>query len=299
MVVVLVLGILLAIGIPTFVGARDRGHDRAAQTSLRNGTLAAATLFTDNSDYSDADVAGLDEIEPGLAYVGSPTESTDANQLSVDSNPAGTVWGAAALSQSGTCFYTRSDAAGATTFGASETLPCTGAQALNAAGPDWNDTEGGIEGGFVSDLSIGGYWNTHGSGSLVGGEWDVVGGSVDANITQSNSFNYTVDGQFMDLNGNSAGHIRREVNVIPNTPYTLTMDLGENVYGGPAVKQMEIVWNGTVIDTIDVDVPQHQLESYTVAIPPSATGDGVLEFRSLLGGAYGPTMGNVGLEPTG
>ena len=35
-VVVLIIGILIAIALPTFLGARTRTQDRAAQTDLRN-----------------------------------------------------------------------------------------------------------------------------------------------------------------------------------------------------------------------------------------------------------------------
>ncbi len=37
MVVVLIIGILIAIALPTFLGARNRANDKAAQSSLRNG----------------------------------------------------------------------------------------------------------------------------------------------------------------------------------------------------------------------------------------------------------------------
>ena len=43
MVVVLIIGILIAIALPTFLGARTRAQDRAAQADLRNGYLAAST----------------------------------------------------------------------------------------------------------------------------------------------------------------------------------------------------------------------------------------------------------------
>lgn len=298
MVVVLIIGILLSVGIPTYTGARSRGQDRAAQSSLRAGATAAAVVFTDDLDFASANVSGMAMAEPALSYVASPASSTGPNELSITSNPVGTVWAASSLSDSGTCFSIRTDAAGATTFGATDNAPCTGAEALNAAGPSWEDTEGGLaSGGFTSDLDIGGYWNTHGNGSVIGGEWEVVAGTVDANITHSNGFNYPVSGQFFDLNGGSAGHVLRAVNVIPNTPYTLTVDVGENVYGGPAVKQMEVIWNGAVVATVDVDVPQHVVESRSFTIPPTASGNGVLEFRSLLGSAHGPTIGNAVLTP--
>ena len=45
MVVVLIIGILIAIALPTFLGARTRAQDRAAQADLRNGYLAASTYY--------------------------------------------------------------------------------------------------------------------------------------------------------------------------------------------------------------------------------------------------------------
>ncbi len=56
MVVVLIIGILIAIALPTFLGARQRAQNRAAQSSLRNALVAAKTSYTDTSDYSGATV---------------------------------------------------------------------------------------------------------------------------------------------------------------------------------------------------------------------------------------------------
>jgi type IV pilus assembly protein PilA len=49
MVVVLIIAILLAIAIPTFLGAQDRARDRGAQSELRNALTAAKTIATDNA----------------------------------------------------------------------------------------------------------------------------------------------------------------------------------------------------------------------------------------------------------
>ncbi len=59
MVVVLIIGILIAIALPTFLGARTRAQNRAAQSDLRNTLVAAKTLYTDNSSYVGANAAGL------------------------------------------------------------------------------------------------------------------------------------------------------------------------------------------------------------------------------------------------
>ena len=52
MVVVLIIAILLAIAIPTFLGAQNKAKDRSAQSSLRNGLTAAKTIYADSSDYT-------------------------------------------------------------------------------------------------------------------------------------------------------------------------------------------------------------------------------------------------------
>ena len=51
MVVVLIIGILIAIALPTFLGARTRAQNRAAQSDLRNALVAAKTIYTDDSSY--------------------------------------------------------------------------------------------------------------------------------------------------------------------------------------------------------------------------------------------------------
>src|SRR5213596_2893298 len=66
MVVVLIIGILIAIALPTFLGARTRAQNRAAQSSLRNALVAAKTAYTDNDNYSTATAANLLTIEPSL-----------------------------------------------------------------------------------------------------------------------------------------------------------------------------------------------------------------------------------------
>src|SRR5213593_4481011 len=106
MVVVLIIAILLAIAIPTFLGARNRAQDRAAQSSLRNALTSAKTIFTDNQDFTAADVTAMTTAEPSLSFVATGTVSTTFKMVSVD--PVGTQeWAGAALSASNTCFFIR------------------------------------------------------------------------------------------------------------------------------------------------------------------------------------------------
>ena len=83
MVVVLIIGILIAIALPTFLGARERAQNRAAQSSLRNALVAAKTSYTDTSDYAGAT---RDRPERHRAVADLPragTASTGPNEVSV------------------------------------------------------------------------------------------------------------------------------------------------------------------------------------------------------------------------
>jgi type IV pilus assembly protein PilA len=69
MVVVLIIAILIAIAIPTFLGLRRRAQDRAAQSNLRNGLTAAKAFYTDAETYTGFDAAAGATIEPSLTWV--------------------------------------------------------------------------------------------------------------------------------------------------------------------------------------------------------------------------------------
>jgi type IV pilus assembly protein PilA len=108
MVVVLIIGILLAIAIPTFLGARDRANDRSAQSNLRNALTAEKTIYTDNETYSsDVSATGkLESTEPSLKWVTTaPTTTDPANQVSVLSTDGATTLVLGAYSKANHCFY--------------------------------------------------------------------------------------------------------------------------------------------------------------------------------------------------
>jgi type IV pilus assembly protein PilA len=72
MVVVLIIGILIAIALPTFLGARARAQKKAAESNLRNGIAAAKTYFTDADVYTGFDAAAAKDIEQSLDWVDGP-----------------------------------------------------------------------------------------------------------------------------------------------------------------------------------------------------------------------------------
>jgi type IV pilus assembly protein PilA len=106
MVVVLIIGILVAIALPTFLGARNRANDKAAQSSVRNALAAAKTIFTDTDDYSTVTGASLLATEPSLTYPATSAGPTEISFL-VGDTAGGVTNGAislAAWSKAGNCF---------------------------------------------------------------------------------------------------------------------------------------------------------------------------------------------------
>ena len=105
MVVILIIGILIAIALPTFLGARNRAQDKVAESSLRNALSDAKVIYTDNNNYSGATDAGMTAAEPALDFT---DDGVSAGPKDVSVLPTGTgnvAWKAAALSDSKTCFY--------------------------------------------------------------------------------------------------------------------------------------------------------------------------------------------------
>lgn len=145
MVVVLIIGILVAIALPTFLGARTRAQNRAAQSSLRNALVAAKTMYTDVSNYSTATDAatGLTTVEPSLTYVAAGTDSLSNTTVSVsvtDDSAVGDaqVWSGAALSESGTCYWISDNATGpGTRYGTGTPATCSGTDAVGSALTKW------------------------------------------------------------------------------------------------------------------------------------------------------------------
>jgi type IV pilus assembly protein PilA len=135
MVVVLIIGILIAIALPTFLGARTRAQHKAAESDLRNAMAAAKTLFTDTDDYSKAagatGPAALMAVEPSLKF--QVIASTVAlPSVSVGVNVATTAIGLARMSGDAVCFSIADSSLTGTTYG-SASGTCTGVDALATA----------------------------------------------------------------------------------------------------------------------------------------------------------------------
>ena len=114
MVVVLIIAILLAIAIPSFLGARGKAQDRAAQSNARNALTAEKTYYVDNQAYGSDVALTAANIEPSLTYVNAAIPAKGSKEVFVavsQTTVAGDTVILGAQSASGKCYYLK-DVAG-------------------------------------------------------------------------------------------------------------------------------------------------------------------------------------------
>jgi type IV pilus assembly protein PilA len=98
--VVLIIGLLIAISVPSFLGAKQRANDRSAQVSLRHTLTNAKSLYSDDDSFANATPTSLHAIESALTFA--TGVSTGPKVVSVDASA--TRFTAAAKSRSGLCY---------------------------------------------------------------------------------------------------------------------------------------------------------------------------------------------------
>lgn len=91
MVVLLVMGILLAIAIPTFLGVTKGANDRSSQSNLTNVMTAAKTIFAQGGTYPTTAtmLVTLKTTEPELNY--STKASNKVTTVSVATSTTGKI----------------------------------------------------------------------------------------------------------------------------------------------------------------------------------------------------------------
>jgi type IV pilus assembly protein PilA len=114
MTVILIIAVLVLLALPTFLGARIRAWDRAAQSDIRNAYAAETAYYTDNLTYT-TNPATMTAIEAAITYLAGDTPLvTDVVYL--DWDPIPNTVHLSARSESGTCWYLRATDGGASEY---------------------------------------------------------------------------------------------------------------------------------------------------------------------------------------
>jgi prepilin-type N-terminal cleavage/methylation domain-containing protein len=111
MVVLLIIAILLAIAIPTFLGVTGSANDRAAQSNLTNALTEASAVYQGNNQSYSGIQTTLSTSAPEFTWLSSGTTMNEGtNQIGiavVDTAAAGDAQGVelANYSKTGTCWW--------------------------------------------------------------------------------------------------------------------------------------------------------------------------------------------------
>jgi type IV pilus assembly protein PilA len=116
LVVIVIIGILLAIAVPSYLGFKDRANNRAAQADLRAALPSAEAYFSDVGNYTNMtattgdapDAGGLKGIDSGLSSAVT-VASGGASTYCLAANVGGKQW---SVKGPGATWYTSADCSG-------------------------------------------------------------------------------------------------------------------------------------------------------------------------------------------
>ena len=94
LVVIVIIGILLAIAVPSYLGFRSRAQNTAGEANIRAAIPSAEAYYADNSSYANMTWAKLQLIDSGI----SP-------KVTVSGTPTSTAYCLAASGKSGVNWY--------------------------------------------------------------------------------------------------------------------------------------------------------------------------------------------------
>ena len=123
MVVLLIMGILMAIAIPTFLGVTGSAKDKGAQSDAVNADTVAKVYYENNQSYSGLTTGYLASASHSIKYDGCGATSSEAagNAVDVCVGTGGSSLEFASYSPTGLCWYLvdSQNASGTSSFGTS------------------------------------------------------------------------------------------------------------------------------------------------------------------------------------
>jgi hypothetical protein len=108
----------------------DKAYDAAAQGTMGRATVVAVSLYAERGSFT-TDLATLSAYDPGLRFTSGPSDDPMTVSYAVSAGN----FGAAVLSESGTCWWARIGADSVTTYGSG--TPCRGSAAMAASAASW------------------------------------------------------------------------------------------------------------------------------------------------------------------
>jgi type IV pilus assembly protein PilA len=94
LVVIIIIGILLAIAVPSYLGFRERANDNAAKANLRAALPAAEAYFADNDTYAGLTPVTLKLIDSGVSDT-LTVPAADADSYCLADEVGGKEWSVA------------------------------------------------------------------------------------------------------------------------------------------------------------------------------------------------------------
>jgi type IV pilus assembly protein PilA len=111
-VVVLIIAILIAIAIPTFLGARQTANDRATEANVRSAFVATRIYYNDKMSYTDDPVA-MQAVEPALTWTTTPLDDTSPDRaIFIKMFDGGRTVIVVGRTRNNRCFYLKDDIGG-------------------------------------------------------------------------------------------------------------------------------------------------------------------------------------------
>ena len=102
LVVLVIIGVLTAIAVPSYLGYANRGADTAARSNLRTAMAAAEAYYVEHTAYAGMDRTALTAIDGGLSPT-LPVAPCSATSYCLTDTIHGRTWSLAGPGASPTC----------------------------------------------------------------------------------------------------------------------------------------------------------------------------------------------------